>query len=68
MLFPLGRPQWLDRVPMIALSGQIETQREASFTHQVVDHGRLFAPVSKWTASCARPCEQRWRNVQARST
>lgn len=38
----------LDRVPMIAISGQIETAREAFFTHQVVDHGRLFAPVTKW--------------------
>lgn len=38
----------LDRVPMIAISGQIETAREAFFTHQVVDHGRLYAPVTKW--------------------
>ncbi|HEY1823806.1 MAG TPA: thiamine pyrophosphate-binding protein [Trebonia sp.] len=38
----------LDRVPMIAISGQIETAREAFFTHQVVDQGRLFAPVTKW--------------------
>jgi acetolactate synthase I/II/III large subunit len=38
----------LDRVPMVAISGQIETAREAFFTHQVVDHGRLYAPVTKW--------------------
>jgi acetolactate synthase I/II/III large subunit len=37
----------LDRVPMLAVSGQIESSREQFFTHQVVDHGRLFAPVSK---------------------
>jgi acetolactate synthase-1/2/3 large subunit len=42
---------WLDRVPMLAISGQIETRREPFFTHQVLDHGRLFAPVSKWTAA-----------------
>jgi acetolactate synthase-1/2/3 large subunit len=41
----------LDRVPMIAISGQIETRRETTFTHQVVDHNRLFAPVSKWAAA-----------------
>ncbi len=40
----------LDRVPMIAISGQIETRRERTFTHQVVDHGLLFTPVSKWAA------------------
>ena len=37
----------LDRVPMLAVSGQIESSREQFFTHQVVDHGRMFAPVSK---------------------
>lgn len=44
---------WLDRVPMIALSGQIERKREQTFTHQVLDHNRLFAPVSKWTTQVA---------------
>jgi acetolactate synthase I/II/III large subunit len=39
----------LDRVPMLAVSGQIESSREQFFTHQVVDHGRLFAPVTKAT-------------------
>lgn len=28
----------LDRVPMLAISGQIESSREQFFTHQVVDH------------------------------
>jgi acetolactate synthase I/II/III large subunit len=37
----------LDRVPMLAISGQIESSREQFFTHQVVDHGRMFAPVTK---------------------
>jgi acetolactate synthase-1/2/3 large subunit len=37
----------LDRVPVLAVSGQIESAREQFFTHQVVDHGRMFAPVSK---------------------
>jgi thiamine pyrophosphate-dependent acetolactate synthase large subunit-like protein len=37
----------LDRVPMLAISGQIESSREQFFTHQVIDHDRMFAPVSK---------------------
>ena len=41
---------YLDRVPMIAISGQIDTKRAATFTHQVVDQRALFAPVSKWAA------------------
>jgi acetolactate synthase I/II/III large subunit len=38
----------LDRVPMIAMSGQIETAREQFFTHQVIDHKLMFSPVTKW--------------------
>src|SRR5579862_285546 len=37
----------LDRVPVLAVSGQTESSREQFFTHQVVDHGRMFAPVTK---------------------
>jgi len=42
---------WLDRVPMLAVSGQIETRREPYFTHQVIDQERLFAPVCKWATT-----------------
>lgn len=38
----------LDRVPMLAISGQIGSASEPYFTHQVVDHNRLYAPVTKW--------------------
>ena len=41
----------LDRVPMIAISGQIESKREATFTHQVLNHATLFGPITKWTAN-----------------
>jgi len=44
---------WLDRVPMIAISGQIERKREQTFTHQVLDHDLMFSPVSKWTTHVA---------------
>jgi acetolactate synthase-1/2/3 large subunit len=37
-----------DRVPLVAISGQVETSREQFFTHQVVDHKLLFSPVAKW--------------------
>ncbi len=41
---------YLDRVPMLAFSGQMDAQKAPYFTHQVIDHNRLFAPVSKWAA------------------
>ena len=37
-----------DRVPLVAISGQVETSREPYLTHQVVDHKLLFSPVAKW--------------------
>jgi acetolactate synthase-1/2/3 large subunit len=37
----------LDRVPVLAVSGQIESFREQFFTHQVIDHDRMFGPVTK---------------------
>src|SRR3546814_7235848 len=40
----------LDRIPVIAISGQIETRREAIFTHQVLNHAQMFGPVTKWSA------------------
>ncbi|MFQ5995787.1 MAG: thiamine pyrophosphate-binding protein [Acidiferrobacterales bacterium] len=39
---------FLDRTPMLAISGQMNTRLEPTFTHQNVDHNRLFAPVTKW--------------------
>jgi len=40
---------FLDKYPMIAISGQIETARDGVFTHQVLNHNALFSPISKWT-------------------
>lgn len=37
-----------DRVPMLAISGQIDTSREQFFTHQVIDHKLMFSPITKW--------------------
>jgi acetolactate synthase-1/2/3 large subunit len=38
----------LDRVPVLALSGQVGSGKEQYVTHQVVDHDRLYAPITKW--------------------
>ncbi|MGH3278561.1 MAG: thiamine pyrophosphate-binding protein, partial [Trebonia sp.] len=40
----------LDRVPLLAASGQVDSAREQFWTHQLIDQGRLFAPVTKLTA------------------
>ena len=41
----------LDRVPMIAISGQIDARRAEIVTHQVLDHDRMFSPITKWTTT-----------------
>ncbi len=41
---------YLDRSPMIAISGQMHSGKEQTFTHQNVDHNLLFSSISKWTA------------------
>ncbi len=39
----------LDRIPMLAISGQIEGRRVRTYTHQVLNHDLMFAPITKWT-------------------
>jgi len=39
---------FLDRSPVIAISGQLPVDRLASATHQAIDLQDLFRPVTKW--------------------
>lgn len=60
----------LDRVPMVAISGQIATRREQVLTHQVVDHKLLFSPVTKWagrveSGAAATTMRKAWRTALA---
>lgn len=45
---------YLDKIPMIAISGQVETARDGLFTHQVLNHHMLFSPISKWAVQVQR--------------
>ena len=45
----------LDRVPLIAVSGQVDSRREQYWTHQLIDHDLLFSPVTKLTARLEPP-------------
>jgi acetolactate synthase I/II/III large subunit len=42
---------FLDRTPMIAISGQASTRLESYFTHEVLNHNRFFSPITKWATS-----------------
>jgi acetolactate synthase-1/2/3 large subunit len=41
---------YLDRSPLIALTGQLASTRYDIVTHQKLDLGAVFAPVTKWHA------------------
>ena len=45
---------FVDRVPMIAISGQIETARDGLFTHQVLNHNALYSSITKWAVQIQR--------------
>lgn len=36
-----------DRVPLIVLSGCVDAEEELTYTHQVLDHRAVFAPITK---------------------
>ncbi len=38
-----------DRVPMLVLTGCVDAAEEHSYTHQVLDHRAVFAPITKAT-------------------
>jgi acetolactate synthase-1/2/3 large subunit len=42
---------WMDRDPVIAITGQIATPQYNVATHQVLDSVAFYRPVTKWSAS-----------------
>lgn len=41
---------WMDRDPVIAITGQITSPRYNTSTHQVMDSVAFFNPITKWSA------------------
>lgn len=42
---------WMDRDPLIAVTGQIATTRRATATHQVMDINSFYRPIVKWSVT-----------------
>ena len=42
---------WMDRDPVIAITGQIAAPRYNIATHQVMDSVALYRPITKWSTS-----------------
>ncbi|MBF2026503.1 MAG: acetolactate synthase large subunit [Oscillatoriales cyanobacterium C42_A2020_001] len=45
----------LDRAPLVAITGQVGTDRMHIESHQYLDLVAMFAPVTKWNAQVVRP-------------
>jgi acetolactate synthase-1/2/3 large subunit len=45
---------WLDRAPMVAITGQASSDKLYKEAHQVVDIVRMFEPVTKWNTRVER--------------
>ena len=45
---------FLDRAPMVAITGQTGSDKLHKESHQLVDIPRMFAPVTKWTTRVGR--------------
>lgn len=45
----------LDRAPLVAITGQVGTDRMHKESHQYLDLVAMFSPVTKWNAQIVRP-------------
>jgi acetolactate synthase-1/2/3 large subunit len=45
----------LDRAPLVAITGQVGTDRMHIESHQYLDLVAMFSPVTKWNAQIVRP-------------
>src|SRR5436189_3506582 len=46
---------FLDRSPLVALTGQGDLERMHKESHQYIDVPQVFAPITKWNARLADP-------------
>lgn len=45
----------LDHAPLVAISGQVSTERKHAQSHQYIDLQALFRPITKWNGVIATP-------------
>jgi len=46
---------YLDRAPLVAITGQADTQRMHKESHQYIDIVSMFRPITKWNTSLGHP-------------
>jgi acetolactate synthase-1/2/3 large subunit len=46
---------YLDRAPLVALTGQVDLERMHKESHQYIDLVELFRPITKWNARVTSP-------------
>jgi len=52
---------WLDRAPLVAITGDVPVRSRTLYTHQVLDQRALFEPVVHRAVTCTP--EEAWREI-----
>ena len=58
---------YLDRAPLVALTGQADLERQHKESHQYIDVLSLMRPITKWNARLSDPCDHRRGGPQGAS-
>src|SRR4029453_8306661 len=54
-LVPAIGDAYLDRAPLVALTGQADLERQHKESHQYIDVVSMMRPITKWNASLSDP-------------
>ncbi len=52
---------WLDRAPVVAITGEIGTRNRTLYTHQILDQRALFEPITH--RSVTLTAQEAWREI-----
>lgn len=52
---------WLDRAPLVAITGEIATRHQNLYTHQILDQRALFTPITH--RSVTLTADEAWREI-----
>ncbi len=52
---------WLDRAPLVAVTGEIAERNRTLYTHQILDQKALFTPVVHRSVTCTH--QEAWREI-----
>lgn len=52
---------WLDRAPLVAITGEVDERNRSIYTHQILDQRALFTPVTHRSVTLS--AQEAWREI-----